>query len=406
MCETFRRRLHLTQTTMGSNVCLQATCGHAPGIRVLPGLTPSRSEWHLHAGNNYRSIPMTFRKWVRKRHERVCSGSRYSAVMRSGGLSPLMFAPGCLGAHTSVRAGPGSRLIDATQSGPELAQSGERELNSHGTGRSAPIKRVIVSRANPPSSGLPATWTMSNRRRDQRRSGSTRHETDAATRSQLGRSNPLVLRRQRAARAWAANHVFTVAARRPVRRAISCGKKWVDGRTEPRRTGCNFLLVVRVCTDCIACLARGLMRWVSLTENKHRMKAQLTLAFGKDFGKEENCNVRTYLLTIGLTAALGMALGARTLAVAQFNPWSALSAEYKLHMRSMTDNWRAPNAVGQLASNEGIYVDAKGFKINKGTAKGDPSEQIKKSGAREVSNGAIIFRSGEKLYIVDGKPPQ
>ena len=109
------------------------------------------------------------------------------------------------------------------------------------------------------------------------------------------------------------------------------------------------------------------------------------------------------LLTIGLAAALGMALGASTLAVAQFNPWNNISES---HMRSMTDNWSAPNAVGQLASNEGIYVDVKGFKINKGTAKGDPAEQIKKSGAREVSDGAIIFRSGEKLYIVDGKPPQ
>ena len=35
------------------------------------------------------------------------------------------------------------------------------------------------------------------RRRHRRRSGSTRHETNAATRSQLGRSDPLVLRRQR-----------------------------------------------------------------------------------------------------------------------------------------------------------------------------------------------------------------
>jgi hypothetical protein len=48
----------------------------------------------------------------------------------------------------------------------------------------------------------------------------------------------------------------------------------------------------------------------------------------------------------------------------------------------------------------------KEFKINKGAAKGDPSSQIAKSGAREVSDGAIIFRSGDKLYIVDGRPPQ
>ena len=59
-----------------------------------------------------------------------------------------------------------------------------------------------------------------------------------------------------------------------------------------------------------------------------------------------------------------------------------------------------------LASNEGIYVDMKEFKINKGVAKGDPQAQIAKSGAREVSDGAIIFRSGDKLYIVDSRPPQ
>jgi hypothetical protein len=60
--------------------------------------------------------------------------------------------------------------------------------------------------------------------------------------------------------------------------------------------------------------------------------------------------------------------------------------------------------IGELANNEGIYVDLKGFKIAKGAAKGDPSTQIVKMGAREVADGAIIFRSGDKLYIVDGKP--
>jgi hypothetical protein len=48
----------------------------------------------------------------------------------------------------------------------------------------------------------------------------------------------------------------------------------------------------------------------------------------------------------------------------------------------------------------------KEFKINKGAAKGDPADQIRKSGAREVADGAIIFRSGNKLYITDGKPAQ
>ena len=110
---------------------------------------------------------------------------------------------------------------------------------------------------------------------------------------------------------------------------------------------------------------------------------------------------RRSVFVVGASAALGMVLGASTLAVAQFNPWN----NNNVNMRSLTDNWSAPTAVGQLASNEGIYVDMKEFKINKGSAKGDPQAQIAKSGAREVSDGAIIFRSGAKLYIVDGRPP-
>jgi hypothetical protein len=108
------------------------------------------------------------------------------------------------------------------------------------------------------------------------------------------------------------------------------------------------------------------------------------------------------LLAIRATAGLGLVVAASTFAVAQFNPFNTSN----LPMKSMTDNWGAPSMVGQLASNEGIFVDPKEFKINKGVAKGDPSAQIAKSGAREVSEGAIIFRSGTKLYIVDGKPRQ
>src|SRR5262245_5210250 len=109
---------------------------------------------------------------------------------------------------------------------------------------------------------------------------------------------------------------------------------------------------------------------------------------------------RTFLAT-GAAIALGIVIYASTFAVAQFNPWNNNS----VNMRNMTDNWGAPNVLGQLASNEGIFVDAGEFKINKGAAKSDPSDQIAKSGAKEVQDGAIIFRSGNKLYIVDGRPP-
>ena len=53
----------------------------------------------------------------------------------------------------------------------------------------------------------------------------------------------------------------------------------------------------------------------------------------------------------------------------------------------------------------GIAVTDLEVAVAKGAAKGDPSDQIAKMGAREVADGAIIFRSGDKLYIVDGKPP-
>jgi hypothetical protein len=57
-----------------------------------------------------------------------------------------------------------------------------------------------------------------------------------------------------------------------------------------------------------------------------------------------------------------------------------------------------------LANNEGIFVDKSTFKVVRGMAKGDPSAQITKLGARPASEGAIIFRSGNKLYIVDAVP--
>ena len=60
--------------------------------------------------------------------------------------------------------------------------------------------------------------------------------------------------------------------------------------------------------------------------------------------------------------------------------------------------------IDDLASNEGIFVDKGTFKVMRGTAKTDPSAQIMKLGARPVEEGAIIFRSGDQLYIVDAVP--
>ena len=60
--------------------------------------------------------------------------------------------------------------------------------------------------------------------------------------------------------------------------------------------------------------------------------------------------------------------------------------------------------LGALNASEGIYVNPKGFGIIKGTAKTDPSAQIMKLGAKEVKDGAIIVRVGDKLYLVDADP--
>lgn len=119
---------------------------------------------------------------------------------------------------------------------------------------------------------------------------------------------------------------------------------------------------------------------------------------GTSMNQEDCMSVsRPMLSAIGAVAALGIGLGSSAMAQWQNSPL----------MRSFADNWSssAQNVVGQLASNEGIYVDMKDFKIAKGVAKGDTSAQITKLGARKVADGAIIFRSGNDLYIVDSKPP-
>jgi hypothetical protein len=64
----------------------------------------------------------------------------------------------------------------------------------------------------------------------------------------------------------------------------------------------------------------------------------------------------------------------------------------------------AATTTENLGNNEGIFIDVKTFKIHRGTAKADPTAQIMKLGAKPVAEGAIIFRSGDKLYIVDAVP--
>jgi hypothetical protein len=60
--------------------------------------------------------------------------------------------------------------------------------------------------------------------------------------------------------------------------------------------------------------------------------------------------------------------------------------------------------IGDLADKEGLYVDLKEFKIHKGRVGAKAAGQLGMVDAREVSEGAIIVRSGGKLYLVDTKP--
>jgi hypothetical protein len=63
------------------------------------------------------------------------------------------------------------------------------------------------------------------------------------------------------------------------------------------------------------------------------------------------------------------------------------------------------NSLGSISNNDGIFIDGKTFEILGGKAKDDVAAQVKNLGARELGGGAIIFRSGDKLYIVGGAGP-
>ena len=55
----------------------------------------------------------------------------------------------------------------------------------------------------------------------------------------------------------------------------------------------------------------------------------------------------------------------------------------------------------KIENNDSVYIDAQAFKVMPGKAKGDVATQIKSLGARELGQGTIVFRFGEKLYIVE-----
>jgi hypothetical protein len=64
---------------------------------------------------------------------------------------------------------------------------------------------------------------------------------------------------------------------------------------------------------------------------------------------------------------------------------------------------QAQQTVLAIPDNDSVYIDAKSFEIVPGKGKGDAGAQIKDLGARELGPGAIIIRSGNKLYIAEGQ---
>jgi hypothetical protein len=107
---------------------------------------------------------------------------------------------------------------------------------------------------------------------------------------------------------------------------------------------------------------------------------------------------KSSLLVIG-AAALGATVGASGLAIAQFGmsgPGSQLGMPQ--YMKAET------KAVAELGNNEGVYVDKTTFKLHMGKPKANPSADALGKGGHEVTNGAIIYRAGGKLYLVDATP--
>lgn len=69
---------------------------------------------------------------------------------------------------------------------------------------------------------------------------------------------------------------------------------------------------------------------------------------------------------------------------------------------AFASNWvHAGDESGVIANNESIFVDGRTFKVIPGKATGDAAAQVKRLTAREMGPGALIFRSGDKLFIVD-----
>ena len=99
-------------------------------------------------------------------------------------------------------------------------------------------------------------------------------------------------------------------------------------------------------------------------------------------GQERQMPSSRNLLVIGATAITAV-LGIAPVSVAQAPP---------------------QGSVDELTNHEGVFLDAKSGKIAKAKAKNEDWIQIAKSKAVELGEGAVIFRWGDKLYLIEGDP--
>jgi hypothetical protein len=65
---------------------------------------------------------------------------------------------------------------------------------------------------------------------------------------------------------------------------------------------------------------------------------------------------------------------------------------------------RAHSQESTIADSDSFLIDGKAFTITRGKANSDVRGLIRESGARPLEPSVVIFRSGEKLYIVDSPP--
>jgi hypothetical protein len=110
--------------------------------------------------------------------------------------------------------------------------------------------------------------------------------------------------------------------------------------------------------------------------------------------------------TVITAAAMGLTSGFSTLATAQTQSTQTQSTLATAQTQSALAAVQTESKPVMIGNNDAIFVDGTTFKVTPGKSKDDAASQIKTSDAQELSQGAIVFRSGEKLYLVDAPPRQ